>query len=248
MKNILFSALIIILISVLSGFKTSSSFEPVAVVELFTSQGCSSCPAADRLLSQTIAEAKKDNKKVIALSFHVDYWNRLGWADPFSDKKYSKHQREYATALNLNTVYTPQVIVNGETEFVGSGENEMHAAINNFLNKKTVAGFKNLSATVEQGKPIRINYSIEGNYNDCKINFALLSLSETTSIKRGENGGRILKNENVVRQFITQPAAATGDVSFELSPMPAKGNFAIVAYLQRIKDLKIIGAEIATIH
>ena len=102
-----------------SNFKSSASFQPVAVIELFTSQGCSSCPSADQLLSQTINEAKKDGRKIFALSFHVDYWNRLGWADPFSTNEYSQRQRAYAAQLNDNSVYTPQMIVNGSRQFVG---------------------------------------------------------------------------------------------------------------------------------
>ena len=89
------------------------AFQPVAVLELFTSQGCSSCPAADRLLARTISNAGKDGKNVFALSFHVDYWNRLGWPDPFSTKEYSDRQSQYASQLNLSGVYTPQIVVNG---------------------------------------------------------------------------------------------------------------------------------------
>ena len=86
----------------------------VNVVELFTSQGCSSCPPADALLAQI-----KDDTNVIALSYHVDYWNYLGWKDPYSNKAYSAYQRSYAKELNSG-VYTPQMVVNGSKEFVGS--------------------------------------------------------------------------------------------------------------------------------
>jgi hypothetical protein len=95
MKKVIIAILALMPLSALTGFRSISQFEPVAVVELFTSQGCSSCPAADKLLSETIADSKKEGKKLFALSFHVDYWNRLGWADPFSDKKYTQRQDEY---------------------------------------------------------------------------------------------------------------------------------------------------------
>ena len=94
----------------------TGSYAPVAVLELFTSEGCSSCPSADKLLPQL---AKLDSN-IIPLSFHVDYWNRLGWEDPFSSSEYSERQRSYAKQLNLESVYTPQLVVNGEYELVGS--------------------------------------------------------------------------------------------------------------------------------
>src|SRR5882757_10188754 len=89
-----------------------------AVVELFTSEGCSSCPSADAL----VAAVQKENKDqpVYILAFHVDYWDRLGWKDAFSDAAYSDRQRAYASWLRLSSIYTPQVVVNGRKEFVGS--------------------------------------------------------------------------------------------------------------------------------
>jgi hypothetical protein len=90
-----------------------------SVVELFTSEGCSSCPSADKL----VAVAQKEFKEnTIVLSYHVDYWDRLGWKDPFSKAAYTDRQRLYAEHLNLQSVYTPQAIVNGKTEFVGSNK------------------------------------------------------------------------------------------------------------------------------
>ncbi len=236
-----------------AGFKNkpmvpnAGQFKPVAVIELFTSQGCSSCPSADHLLAQTINSADKAGKNIFALSFHVDYWNRLGWADPFSDKKYSQRQNEYASIMNLNSVYTPQMIVNGTREFVGSSENQLNDAISKSLNTKSTAAFTSVSATTQNQSAPAVKFSLEGDYSGCKINFALVSLSETTSIKRGENGGLTLKNENVVRQFISVPAQQNGEVTFKASPVPAQNNTAIVAYIQRTTDNKIIGASMAEI-
>ncbi len=102
-SSLKFTALIIIAASAILGIlsmknnpatQVDGSFEPVAVIELFTSQGCSSCPSADKLLSQTITTAKNKGQKIFGLSYHVDYWNRLGWSDPFSNKLYSQRQYE----------------------------------------------------------------------------------------------------------------------------------------------------------
>ena len=91
-----------------------------AVVELFTSEGCSSCPPADALLAEQVRDAREHGRPVYCLAFQVDYWNRLGWADPYSDAGFSRRQNDYAQAFQSDRVYTPQVVVNGTEEFVGS--------------------------------------------------------------------------------------------------------------------------------
>lgn len=95
---------------------STNNYNGVSVIELFTSEGCSSCPSADRLLPQL---AKLDSN-IFALSFHVDYWNYLGWKDPFSSAVFSERQRQYARNLRLKTIYTPQLVINGKYELVGS--------------------------------------------------------------------------------------------------------------------------------
>ena len=249
-KVILLSVIVVLLIAGFAfqpNFQKKASFQPVAVIELFTSQGCSSCPSADKLLAQTINEAKKDGRNVFALSFHVDYWNRLGWADPFSAKEFSQRQNTYASQMNLNGVYTPQMVVNGSTQFVGSDEHDLKTALDKSLSIIPLVSFKTLSVNLQNNAPPQVKFSLDGMYANCNINFALVSLSETTSIKRGENGGLTLTNENVVRQFISIPAVAESEINFKASPVPAGNNMAIVVYLQQNSNLKIIGAAMAEI-
>ncbi len=217
-------------------------FKPIAVIELFTSQGCSSCPSADKLLAQTIKTAATDAREIFALSFHVDYWNRLGWKDPFSAPEFSARQRNYAQKLSSNSVYTPQMIVNGKMEFVGSDEAKLKNALDKSLSTAPMAAFNILSASITPGAPIKVRYTVEGDFESSVINFALVSQRETTSIKRGENEGITLTNEHVVRQFLSIPATANGEISFSNMPTPSKDNVAIVAYIQNPVNLKIIGA------
>jgi hypothetical protein len=226
--------------------KTMGIFEPVAVVELFTSQGCSSCPPADKLLEQTIKNT--GDKKIFALSFHVDYWNRLGWADPFSNAAFSKRQNDYVNALNTNGAYTPQIIVNGSREFVGSDKTSLNKALNEELNNKSLVDFSTISATVLADKRIKVSYTLQGKFADCKINAALISKTETTVIKRGENGGTILTNENVVREFVTQKAKISEEITFANPYGNAKESLAVIVYIQQQKDYKITGAAMAGIE
>src|SRR5271167_1475342 len=112
---------------------------PCAVVELFTSEGCSSCPPADAALAEMAANARKSGAPVFALAFHVDYWNYLGWTDRFSDAAYTRRQSDYARAFNTDQVYTPQMIVNGVDQFVGSDRDAAKRAIDAALAKPAPA-------------------------------------------------------------------------------------------------------------
>ena len=123
-----------------------TGYKNVAVLELFTSQGCSSCPPADRLLG---TYTSKEN--VIVLSFHVDYWNRLGWIEPFSSKAFTERQYKYASAMNTG-VYTPQLVINGQSEMVGSDESKISATVKKFWHRSQMQSFllKRLSREMDK--------------------------------------------------------------------------------------------------
>ncbi len=225
---------------------SAGTFEPIAVIELFTSQGCSSCPPADKLLTETIAAAKISGKKIFALSFHVDYWNRLGWTDPFSSSDYSQRQNNYASAFNLGGAYTPQMIVNGNTQFVGSDKNQLIKALTKALNTKAAINFKSLNA-MYNNKTIKVQYALEGNAAAGQLNFALISFRENTLVKRGENGGHILINENVVRQWIHKKASVSGQVEFPGNIISSLENSAVIAFFQQENNLNITGAAMVNI-
>lgn len=217
-----------------------------AVVELFTSQGCSSCPPADALLSKVIADAAQTGKQVFPLSFHVDYWNRLGWKDPFSQPAFSERQKKYANKLNLNGVYTPQMVVNGAKEFVGSNERELQYALRQSEKERPQLTFK--KAAVElKGATVTVNYALTGSFEGCKLNVALVSNSAVTTIRRGENEGRTLRNDHVVRYFLSLDAKSEGRVSFpgpnEISSN--KDNYTVILFVQHEQTWKILGATAA---
>src|ERR1700748_300945 len=127
-----------------------------AVVELFTSEGCSSCPPADAVVAKLQKESA--GKPIYILAYHVDYWNHLGWKDVFSDADYSKRQRDYAKTLNISSVYTPQIVVNGKTELVGSEEEALHNAIKSALQKDALAQLTLVNMQISRNT-VQVNYN-----------------------------------------------------------------------------------------
>jgi hypothetical protein len=169
-----------------------------AVLELFTSEGCSSCPAADALLARVQAEA--GDRPVYVLAYHVDYWNRLGWKDIFSDPQYSNRQYQYSRWLS-GEVYTPQVVVNGRSEYVGSDESALRKAINDQLNTAAPASLT-LTGQVN-ANTLDLQYSVTGNTGKSKLLIAVVQKHAVSQVKAGENEGRTLSHAQIVRQLET---------------------------------------------
>jgi len=169
-----------------------------AVVELFTSEGCSSCPPADQLVAKI--QKEDADKPVYVLAFHVDYWNRLGWKDMFSSADYSRRQEDYAGYLHLQSVYTPEAVVNGTTEFVGSEESTLRKAIQRNLAKAAAAKLS-ISASAPNDNATTVTYSTEGTDKSTVLLIALLQKNAQTKVERGENQGRTLSHVQIVRKL-----------------------------------------------
>lgn len=205
----------------------------VTVIELFTSQGCSSCPPADELLSTV-----KDRNNVIALSYHVDYWNRLGWKDPYSNASNTSYQRRYANQLNSG-VYTPQMVVNGKTEFVGSRKLSLKENLDRTSNVIALNSPK-VQRSIDK-MTFTYEVDLENNFDQF---YALLVLDEhVTNITRGENSNRKLKNTNVVIQKVDlDKKSAKGSGAFMIPADSEAGASYRVAIIMQDKNLAIVGA------
>ncbi len=220
-----------------------------AVVELFTSEGCSSCPPADALLNTLIEESDQSGKPVYALAFHVDYWNRLGWTDPFSDAEYSNRQRLYAETMKKPSVYTPQMVVNGTAEFVGSDERQARKQI-----CEALAGTDNLIMNLRANltdQEVAVRYDLEGASKNLLLNIALVEKNLVTDVPRGENSGRTLHHDNVVRAFKSVPVAQRETSGMAELLLPAgidRDQAAVIAYLQEPGTLLVRGAASSTIN
>ena len=213
------------------------SYAPVAVLELFTSEGCSSCPSADKLLPQL---AKLDSN-IIPLSFHVDYWNRLGWTDPFSSSEYSERQRSYASQLNLESVYTPQLVVNGEYELVGSNRSNAETAIKKALKERSQVQI-DISDVKIAGNRVSFISTVSGEYKKTDLLAAIVQKQATTKVRAGENGGATLSHINIVRAFSTQAAAQKNTFQLTIPDKLINNDWELVVYAQQKNDLKITGA------
>lgn len=207
----------------------------VHVLELFTSEGCSSCPAADRLLNKVKAEG---DSAVFVLSYHVDYWDYLGWKDPFSQAAFSNRQREYARRFQLESIYTPQVVVDGGEEFVGSDESRLRAA----LTKITPAAVSIMATAATAGqKAVQVSYSLSS-AEGLSLHLAVVQTEATTDVKRGENGGRTLQHVNVVRELITADAKPAGTIEIRLPDNINPESLSLIVFVQEKGSGKITGA------
>ena len=216
-----------------------------ALVELFTSEGCSSCPPADAILEEV--QKRYNDKNVLVVSYHVDYWDKLGWKDIFSDASFTQRQEYYSNLFHLNTIYTPQVVVNGKTEFVGSNKEKLISSIEEQLNEKPAATIKLHALQNTEGK-IDVQYSAEG--ADGKKEQAILVLIQkmaTNEIKKGENKGKILHHINIVRNIFYLPLKEK-TTNFTIPAGFSKEDFSIAGFIQDKRSGKIKAMQSASVE
>ena len=208
------------------------AFSGTVVLELFTSQGCSSCPPADALLARLSKESD-----VLALSFHVDYWDYLGWKDPYAHPDHAQRQRRYAQKLG-DGVYTPQLIVHGQQSLVGSRESEVRRAIAAVPKKEPQVALRIFDLSWgEDGVAFR--YSLEGDPGGYVVHSALVAGGRQNTVPAGENRGRRLSHANVVLAFQTTAASHEGSSRLTLDAGKDKGQFQLVVYVQNQGTLAI---------
>ena len=228
--------------SSMPGLGAAAAQEPApVVVELYTSQGCSSCPEADAYFAELARQPG-----VIAVAFHVDYWNYLGWRDPFSSKKFTYRQKEYAMTFRQTGVYTPQIVVQGRRGEVGSDRKAVSRAIADARKTKLVA-----SVAIEKlsGNRLRALVAAAAEAKGAEVWLALIDRRQTTKVPRGENEGKTLVNVNIVREW--RKIGDVADEKFDLTVAAAgergeKRNAAAVI-VQNPKAGAILGAALANL-
>jgi hypothetical protein len=222
--------------------------EPRAVVELFTSQGCSSCPPADKV----IGELAKD-PSVIALSMPIDYWDYLGWKDTLADARFSARQKAYSQMRGDRDVYTPQVVVNGSTHVIGSDREGIESAIGA---TKKADGVMSVPVTMTlSGKQITVSVAASEGPTATHGEIWICSVSKAVpiSIGRGENRGREITYHNVVRNLLKVGDwnGSPGSWTVPLENISREGVDAAVVYVQdgnRDKPGPMLGAAYTSLH
>ena len=221
---------------------------PIPVlVELFTSEGCSSCPAADGLLESFVATQSIDGAEVIGLGHHVDYWDQLGWRDRFSSGAATNRQRRYGQVFNVDAIYTPQMVVDGREEFVGSDARRARRAIGDALTVphalvtlaiEPVAGDR-VAAAVRVADLPKLS---RGDRADVIV--AVTESQLRSDVRRGENRGRLLSHAPVVRQLTIVGDAAAGVVRTDIGLVPGwqRDHLTIIAFVQERFSRRVLGA------
>jgi hypothetical protein len=226
----------------------------VVVAELFTSEGCSSCPPADDLLRRLAHEQIVPGVRVLALGEHVDYWDRLGWRDPFSSPAFSDRQSEYdARVFHTGNIYTPQLVIDGQLQQVGSDLTAVRRAIGEAARhpKATVT----VLAQADNATHVRIQVQVAPSQGvsiggTADVIVAITEDELTSNVQRGENRGRVLKHGAVVRSLtalgsLTKVGAFSQATSIPVAPSWVAPNIRVVAFVQERQSRRIVGAASA---
>ena len=221
------------------------------VLELFTSEGCSSCPPADALLSQL----GSSDKRLIPLAFHVDYWNHLGWSDPFSSPQWSERQSAYAHTMNVSGDYTPQMVIDGGWQGVGSDRRSIEGAVRAARSEAAldrITLHTNLDAAKPRTLQVKVNVQILRTSVDAGPLVVMLAIYESgliSNIESGENGGRQLTYDYTVRRLLSafelkaeKGTTATRELNIDLDPGWSVDHLGAVAFIQDLASMRIDGA------
>jgi hypothetical protein len=235
----------------LAGSMSGTAAAPTPIlIELFTSEGCSDCPAADVLLDKLVAAQPVSGAEIIALEQHVDYWDRLGWKDRFSSAAFTNRQQVYGARFGTESIYTPQMVVDGASEFVGSDAGAAQRAVSKSLG----APHGTLSIKVEPSAGGRFTVSVTardlpkpGRGDRADIIIALTEDHLKTDVKRGENHGRTLSHTGVVRQMLSigeatseESSTARGEVS--LAADWQRDAVKVVAFVQERRGRQVLAS------
>jgi hypothetical protein len=246
MRSRAFGLSLIVLLSMSGQTSAQSTTDRVPVIaELFTSEGCSSCPPADALLEMWLQEQPLKGVFVVPLSEHVTYWDHQGWKDPFSAQQYTARQQQYGIRFNLDSIYTPQLVIDGTREFVGSDKRAIERALTDAA--KTPKPALKVTATVNDGS---LNMTASGPgltaEKDAELVFAVTEDHLVIDVPRGENAKRTLKHSGVVRWLSSAgDSGQSTSATAKLAPNWHRGNLRVVAFVQSRKNHRIIAAGFA---
>jgi hypothetical protein len=240
------------LLAAQSSGSAADESSPVAIVELFTSEGCSSCPPADALLRQIHLKQAPSGQLIVGISEHVTYWNSLGWKDPYSSPIFTDRQSTYASRLSPEGPYTPQMVLNGRDQFVGSDGRALGRALRDDT-KRTHSDLRILTSTLS-ADGVDVKFSLSAHTSKpLDVVAVITDDADRSNVQRGENSGRLLQHVSVGRS-LTKVATVAGDTE-KLIHLPLPEGFQaaasvghhLVLFLQEAHQGTIVGAATASL-
>jgi hypothetical protein len=233
---------------VLALMTASALAQKTVLVELFTSEGCSSCPPADALLRQVNGSQTSAGQLVVGISEHVTYWNSLGWSDPFSSPLYTERQNAYSERFHLEGVYTPQMVINGAEQIVGSDRAALLHAVQQEEEQQPRISLRILSVSIA-GNTLTVNFSTSGDLpkQGADLIAVLTDDSDRSNVLHGENSGRNLAHVAVARSLsrVTRVQAAgerTVQIQIPASFQAAQGHH-LILFAQTPGNGRVLGTD-----
>ncbi len=227
------------------------------LAELFTSEGCSSCPPADALLQRIAAESPVPGVQIVALEEHVDYWDNLGWRDPFSSAAFTRRQSDYgARVFRSDNIYTPQLVIDGAFAVIGSDDRGVRDAVGRAA-ARPAANVHVAATTADNRAHVEVSVDVPtavGHGKDADIVVAIVEDGLTSRVERGENHGRTLSHAGVVRLL-----RAIGSLPSKSSSATAVGDFPVdrawqashlraIVFVQERNTLRVLGSSVAALR
>ncbi len=226
------------------------------LIELFTSEGCSTCPPADTLLEKLDSVQPVPGAELIVLSEHVDYWNHDGWKDPFSSSSYSDRQNAYKSRFSLESVYTPEMVVDGSSEFVGTNLHAAEKALTE-ATKSTKLPITLSGLSIDAGNTLQAHIQSDAlpaasGGKDADVYLAVALHHAESDVLRGENAGHHLAYTDVVQNLKSVGVVHRGqgfaqDVNLKLEPGADKHNLRVIAFVQEKHQGKVLGATMQSL-
>jgi hypothetical protein len=214
----------------------ASGPQRVAVIELYTSEGCDSCPPTDKWVSELPAR-KLGPERLIPLAFHVDYWDRLGWSDPFAQTRYSERQRQHSRRRGASFVYTPQLLLNGQDYRRGMLLDDIDSKVKSINQTRPLADIKLTLERSDLAMAVAAAATpVNTNLRTAQLYLALVENNLSTAVKAGENKGRTLRHDFVVRElagpFAQDGGGARREHTFRLDPRWKTQDLVLAAFMQ----------------
>jgi hypothetical protein len=244
-QKILGVALLLMLTNSIKAQTDSNYTVPTILVELFSSEGCSSCPQADEFLQELMAVADSNHAPLFCLDYHVDIWNKSGWVDKFSDTSFSRRQREYMIKNDQRALFTPMIFVNGGGALPGNAKKEVAKLLNQQMHVQPKTSLVITAGYVQSTNTIVVDYDVKGYADSCSVNFVLAYKKIESIVTAGENAGKTLVHHQTVKYWkeVTIDPSKKGQVAIKLPDDVPFSNLTLISFVQHQPTWKVYATD-----